>query len=162
TGLGLATCYGIVSESGGKIDVRSEVGEGSIFTVYLPSIEAPSPQTADAPAATPADAAGETILVVEDDAGLRALAKTLLEDAGRAGPAAGCGDGGPGVAARHEGSIDLLLTDGVMPVMSGRELADRLLALHPEAAVVYMSGYQRESFPGGPPPEQAFLAKPFT
>jgi CheY-like chemotaxis protein len=161
TGLGLATCYGIVSESGGKIDVQSEVGGGAVFTVYLPLVDGPSHQLAHAPQATP-EGTGETILVVEDDAGLRTLAKTVLEEAGYAVLDARFGDEALWVADRHEGAIHLLLTDGVMPVMSGRELADRLLALHPDAAVVYMSGYQRESFPGAPPPEEAFLAKPFT
>jgi signal transduction histidine kinase len=162
TGLGLATCYGIVSEFGGKIDVWSEVGRGSVFAVYLPRVAASAPQSGEAPEATTAGAAGETILVVEDDAGLRTLARTVLEDAGYTVLEARFGDEALWVADRHEGPIHLLLTDGVMPVMSGLELADRLLELHPEAAVVYMSGYQRESFPGGPPPEDAFLAKPFT
>jgi signal transduction histidine kinase len=162
TGLGLATCYGIVSESRGRIDVWSEVGSGSIFTVYLPSVAPGSKEPSIVPAPVVDSAAGETILLVEDDAGLRSLAKTVLEDAGYAVLDARFGDEALWVADRHEGPIHLLLTDGVMPVMSGRELAERLLALHPEATVVYMSGYQRESLPGAPPPEDAFLAKPFT
>ncbi|HEY1370705.1 MAG TPA: ATP-binding protein [Gaiellaceae bacterium] len=162
TGLGLATCWGIVSESGGRIDVESELGRGSVFTVYLPLVDEPSQQPSAPAEPGLAGTEGETILVVEDDAGLRALAKTVLEEAGYTVLDARFGDEALWIADRHEGPINLLLTDGVMPVMSGRELAERLLALHPEAAVVYMSGYQRESFPGSPPPEEAFLAKPFT
>jgi CheY-like chemotaxis protein len=162
TGLGLATCYGIVSESRGKIDVWSEVGSGSVFTVYLPSVASEPREPTVAPAPVVESAAGETILLVEDDAGLRTLAKTVLEEAGYSVLDARFGDEALWVADRHDGPIHLLLTDGVMPVMSGRELAERLLALHPEATVVYMSGYQRESLPGAPPPEGAFLAKPFT
>jgi CheY-like chemotaxis protein len=163
TGLGLATCYGIVSELNGKIDVWSEVGRGSVFTIYLPLAGSAPAELPGAPAQAPPRAEGETILVVEDDAGVRTLARTVLEDAGFVVLDARFGDEALWVADRHDGRIDLLLTDGVMPVMSGRELAERFSGLHPGVKVVYMSGFERETaLAGDPSAEHAFLAKPFT
>jgi signal transduction histidine kinase/ActR/RegA family two-component response regulator len=163
TGLGLATCYGIVSHLGGKIDVASRPGRGSVFTVYLPLIDAqvePSP----APLAlAPRTGDGETILVVEDDDGLRALTRILLEEAGYVVLDAPAAEEALTTAESHDGRIDLLLTDGVMAQMSGRELARRFARHHPEAAVVHMSGYEHDTLPDGVTvPAHAFLAKPFT
>jgi two-component system cell cycle sensor histidine kinase/response regulator CckA len=164
TGLGLATVLGIVEQSGGHIDVASTVGEGTTFRVYLP-------RQAD-PAATAAPDAGsdrqperghETVLLAEDEEAVRRLATMALERSGyRVIPAAD-GTAALEAAAAHEGPIDLLLTDVIMPGLNGRELADQFKTIHPETRVLYMSGYAGEalSAQGVLDPSVAFLAKPF-
>lgn len=163
TGLGLATCYGIVSQLGGQIQVESEVGVGSAFTVFLPLTEAPS-EDATVPLSSPSRSAdGETVLLVEDDDGLRSLSRIVLEEAGYQVLDAPAAEAGLDVAAAYRGNIDLLLTDGVMAAMSGRELADRFRNAYPDAKVVHMSGYEQEAFVGADAfVADAFLAKPFT
>jgi CheY-like chemotaxis protein len=163
TGLGLATCYGIVSRLGGRIEVETEPGNGSAFTVLLPLVEAEL-EAPSAPAAAPArQGGGETVLVVEDDDGLRTLARLVLESAGYDVLDAPAAEQGLEIASTHAGRIDLLLTDGVMAAMSGRELAQRFAGLHPEGVVIHMSGYEREALPiDEAVPASAFLAKPFT
>ncbi|HVU78281.1 MAG TPA: ATP-binding protein [Gaiellaceae bacterium] len=163
TGLGLATCYGIVSQAGGKIDVTSAPGRGSTFTVYLPVEEERAGAEPVAATRPGRDGKGETILLVEDDDGLRNLTKIVLEDAGYHVLDAETAEAALGVAAGQPKPIDLLLTDGLMGSMTGRELIERFAVDQPQARVIYMSGWEPESAPPGAlPANETFLAKPFT
>jgi two-component system, cell cycle sensor histidine kinase and response regulator CckA len=144
TGLGLSTVVGIVEQSGGHIEVRSAPGAGATFEIDLPRILAGGGGGEIAPpSASDLDAlrGGETILLAEDDASVRALAQSILERHGYRVLGAASGEDALGIARAYEGSIDLLLTDVIMPRMSGRQLADRLVLERPTVQVVYMSGY---------------------
>jgi PAS domain S-box-containing protein len=134
TGMGLATVYGTVDQADGWIDVTSAVGRGTTFTVVLPAAGEP----AEGP---PQDPARPTLLLVEDEPALRMLVVTMLEEEGYLILQAGNGLDAIAVAERHRGDIDLLLTDVVMPRMSGPELAQQLRALRPGIEVLFMSGY---------------------
>ena len=140
TGLGLATVYGIVSQSGGNIRVESALGAGSIFTIYLPRVVGVPEQTAEVSTALPARGS-ETVLVVEDESEVRALVQRILEEFGYSVLSAGEIADAFRIVERHGDPIDLLLTDIVMPEMNGVQLAERLVGLHPEMDVLYMSGY---------------------
>jgi two-component system cell cycle sensor histidine kinase/response regulator CckA len=165
TGLGLATVYGIVKQSGGYIWLYSEVGQGTSFRIYLPAIEAPTPAL-DIVALKPAAVSrgNETVLLVEDEPALRQLAARVLMGCGYTVLHAGHPHDALALMAQHTGRIQLLLTDIVMPEMGGRALATRVQAAHPETHVLYMSGYSGGAFvhDGVLETGTSFLQKPFT
>ncbi|HVH89554.1 MAG TPA: PAS domain S-box protein, partial [Terriglobales bacterium] len=163
TGLGLSTVYGIIKQSGGYIWVYSEVGIGSTFKVYLPCVDAP----AELPSANPLQPArrgSETVLLVEDEDGVRALMRQVLHKHGYNVLESRHGGEALLMCERHQGKIDLLLTDVVLEQMSGRELAERLLKIRPEMKVLYVSGYADDAIVhhGVLNAGMSFLQKPFT
>jgi CheY-like chemotaxis protein len=166
TGLGLSTVYGIIAQSGGHIRVTSEAGEGATFTILLPRLEAP---VAAPPPPLPlaefrSPTGTETILLVEDDGLLRPVTRMLLQ---RLGYTVLVGENAAhaiGIAAAHRGPIDLMVTDVLMPGMSGRELADVLAETRPEMPVLFVSGYTDEVVveKGRIEPGMHLLLKPYT
>ncbi len=163
TGLGLSTVYGIVKQSGGNIWVDSKPGHGTTFTIYLPRVaEIAEPLAMASPPVGPPTGT-ETILVVEDTDGLRTLARKILERYGYTVIDAPNGEEALRICERHEGAIHLLLTDVVMPGMSGRVLADRLAQLRSETRVLFTSGYTDDAIVhhGILRTGTAFLQKPY-
>ena len=163
TGLGLSTVYGIVKQSGGEIVVESEPGSGATFHIYLPRFAA-AQDTAQPARTTRAVRAGtETILLVEDEPGVRQLVREMLFRLGYTIFEAGGGAEALRIFEQHKSGIDLLLTDVIMPQMSGRDLAARLRAVQPALKVLYMSGYTDDMLAhhGVLEPDVYLLAKPF-
>jgi two-component system cell cycle sensor histidine kinase/response regulator CckA len=164
TGLGLATVYGIVKQSEGFIWVYSELAKGTTFKLYFPRIDAPA-QIGDSHEIRAEIVGGsETILLVEDSEPLRELTRAFLEKNGYSVLAADSGTSALALAERQERPIRLLLTDVVMPGMSGRDLADRLAARYPALKVLYMSGYTSDAIVkhGVLQPGISFIEKPFS
>ena len=161
TGLGLSTVYGIVKQSGGYVFVQSELGHGTAFTIYLPRVDEPC----DVPGLSqpsPSSAGGsETIMLVEDEESVRQLVRETLESRGYRVLEAANGQTALALAAEHKYDLHLVITDVVMPGLSGHELAQQLLTVRPALKVLYLSGYAQDAFP---PSEshKAFLQKPFT
>ncbi len=164
TGLGLSTVYGIVQQSGGAVSVYSELGQGTTFRIYLPRA------TADAmPKATAIEERGrglgsETVLLVDDDEAVRSVVCRQLEANGYVVLTAKTPEEALDVAASHRERIHIFLTDMVMPRMNGRQLAERVAVLHPEAKIIYMSGYAPNAIVhrGALDEGMRFLEKPFT
>jgi PAS domain S-box-containing protein len=161
TGLGLATVLGIVQQSGGGIAVESAVGTGTTFRIYLPAVDGVPVQDEAAPARP--ERGHETILLVEDESIVRELLARVLRTHGYSVIEASYGDEALSIAA-GEGRIDLLLTDVVMPGMSGRELSERLASARPGIRILFMSGYTDEAIVhhGVREGEAEFIAKPFS
>ncbi len=164
TGLGLASVYGIVKQSGGSVWAYSEPDRGTVVKVYLPVTEAEARAAAIAPAAVLPAAEGETILLVEDHRGVREVACAILEDAGYTVLAAGGPEEALWLCGTHAGPLHLLLTDVVMPSMGGRDLAAHVQERHPSVRVLYMSGYVDDDMlrQGKLERGAAFIDKPFT
>ena len=163
TGLGLSTVFGIVKQSGGRVDVISELGRGTTVKVYLPSID--QPVTVEAEAVSSAAAQGtETILLVEDDEMVRTLVRETLEREGYKLLDAAEPLDARQKAESYKGPIQLLITDVVMPKIGGRELAQQIVGQRPETKVLYMSGYTDTAITqsGLEQSSIAFLQKPFT
>ncbi len=163
TGLGLSTVHGIIKQSGGHINVYSEVGQGATFKVYLPRLRQPVQAEAAAPVSCNFDRGAETILLVEDEDMVRQVARRILEMHGYTVLEAASGPEALLVSQQTQGPIHLMLTDVVMPGMSGGQTAERLQAERPELKVVFMSGHTENSIVhhGVLDPGVAFIQKPF-
>lgn len=165
TGLGLATVYGIIKQSGGIITVDSEVGKGTTFTIYLPRVQEDVPTVVPAPQVAPniQSQHSETVLLVEDEESVKTLLRGIMGAHGFQVLQANNGKDALSIGQQHRGPIHLLLTDVVMPEMDGPHLAEQLLVLHPETLVLYMSGHTDHAILRSRiVQESAFLQKPFT
>ncbi|HEV8610991.1 MAG TPA: ATP-binding protein [Thermoanaerobaculia bacterium] len=165
TGLGLATVYGIVQQSGGTVNVYSEAGQGTSFKVYLPRVDDEAVQTKPAGGDVVTPRGTETILLVEDSDSLREMIREVLEASGYAVNEASTPEAAARAVTTTGAATDLLLTDVIMPGMSGPDLAARLGSTNPRARVLYISGYTDEMIGSrgrGLDPGTNFLQKPFT
>lgn len=164
TGLGLSTVYGIIKQSGGNIWVYSEPGKGTTFKVYLPESEVDAPSTAKRETEGPIPSGSETILLVEDEDVVRGLARKILEQAGYKVIEAAQGEKAVQLFSEAAREIDLLLTDVVMPGISGKDVANRVTRLRPDLKVLFMSGYTDEAIVhhGVLDSDVQFIQKPFS
>jgi two-component system, cell cycle sensor histidine kinase and response regulator CckA len=164
TGLGLSTVYGIVRQSGGNICIDSEVGQGTTFKIYLPLIDDDAPEYKRSPEPQEFLKSSETILLAEDEEMVRHLVRDVLKTYGYQVLEASNGGAALLICERHLGPIHLLLTDAIMPEMSGRELEKRLRQLRPDLKVLFMSGYMDDSLIEANSIDSniPFLQKPFT
>jgi CheY-like chemotaxis protein len=164
SGLGLATSYGIVGQSGGHICVESELGQGTTVKIFLPKVPAPPPPSYKRAGGNKMPTGVESILVLEDDISVRHISVRVLRSLGYDVIEAANGDDAQRlIGQRADKKIDLVLTDMVMPQMSGRHFADWLRKASPQTKVVFISGYLEESLHPGDRRDQAmfFLPKPF-
>jgi signal transduction histidine kinase/CheY-like chemotaxis protein len=163
SGLGLATVYGIVKQSGGHVSLASQLGAGTTFRLYWPRVEDPATPVAD-PAPDHVPQGSETLVLVEDQPALRLLGARILGAAGYTVLTAPGGDAALQLLDQHRGQVDLLITDVVMPGMSGRQLSSRVAREHPDVRVLFMSGYTEDTVLRDGLANQTahFIAKPYT
>ncbi len=164
TGLGLSTVYGIIKQSGGYVFVQSELERGTIFTIYFPRVDEPCDSLSAAPVTLAAAGGSETILLVEDEESVRQLVRETLAARGYRVLEADNGAAALALAAARSDTIHLVITDIVMPGLSGHELVEQLLPARPGMKVLYFSGYAEDAFPTAlsSAAQSAFLQKPFT
>jgi len=164
TGLGLSTVYGIVKQSGGYVFAQSELGQGTTFRIYLPRVEEAAQPTDTVKPCSSVMHGTETVLLVEDEESVRQLVKETLESRGYKVIEAENGEEALKISTTYTEPIHLLITDVVMPGISGRELAKQLSETHPQTRVLFLSGYTEDAIvhQGGFEPGTAFLQKPFT
>ena len=164
TGLGLSTVYGIVKQSNGYVFAESQIGSGTTFYVYLPRVEDAATELGPVPTQDNEKGGCETVLLVEDEDSVRELVRVTLSSRGYKVLEAEHGEAGLRVAEETNGTIDILVTDVVMPGIGGRELAKRIQSKRPNIKVLYLSGYTEDaiSTQGALTPGTAFLQKPFT
>ncbi len=164
TGLGLSTVYGIIKQSGGYVFVQSELGRGTVFTIYFPRVDEPSEAIGATPVALAAVGGTETVLLVEDEDSVRQLVLETLESRGYRVLEAANGADALTLAAAHPDPIHLVITDVVMPGLNGHELVQQLQSARPGLKVLYLSGYAQDAFPStaAADSQKTFLQKPFT
>src|SRR5579863_9145574 len=164
TGLGLSTVYGIIQQSGGYVLVQSEPGQGTTFRIYLPRVEDALEPAGTLGTSSSQNGGSETVLLVEDEESVRQLVRETLESKGYKVLEADNGEAALRIVSNYSDKIDMLITDVVMPGMSGRELSARLCASRPQTKVLYLSGYTEDAIvhEGVVDPDTAFLQKPFT
>jgi two-component system cell cycle sensor histidine kinase/response regulator CckA len=164
TGLGLATVHGIVGQAGGEVRAYSEPGMGASFKVFLPGLESEAPPKQAPPAASPERVDGQaTVLLCEDEPAVAALLERMLTRAGYEVLTCAAPDEALRVAASHHRRIDVLVSDVIMPGLTGPQLAERLVAEHGPLPTLFLSGYTADVIRdrGHLPPGSAFLEKPF-
>jgi CheY-like chemotaxis protein len=162
TGLGLATVFGIVRQAGGGVRVDTAPGRGTTITILLPLVADDAESPGDGAAPAPHGRAAATVLLVEDEAPVRATARRMLERRGHTVLEARHGADALLVWEDHHARIDAVVTDLRMPELGGRELVARLRARQPDLPVVYVSGYADEGAPAAAGPDEVFVEKPFT